>query len=465
MQDLRKNCWELVIVSMILKIWSTVCLLLISSLCFRHPSSTRLTRSSQSNIHEVVLLSPSAKPSSNNNKHVDTILLSTTSGQQQQQQQYSGNNNIGSNNHNHTSPTSQWKQQQHQQQQQQTSCNGLPTPTTPPSSDSTTSTTKLCQAPTTGSSINESNAAPTTNGCVDVTAGLTLPISPDSSRSCTPQSCASVASPPLPVTGGPETSHGINGINGINGVNGINGINVSGIIPSSSGAGAAESLPGPSSLCSSRNFSRLDSQCSQSSSQSSDSHALKTGGGDDGSSNSASVNHGECRWSNCTMTFDPGALTDHLKTQHIDTQTQHPYKCLWEGCKVYNRESLKKSWLEHHVTAHSGNKRFKCILDDCGMRFSSQYALERHVQSHFATYQPVLSKNGGATTPSKLIKKKKLKRKYAYKGKHPTIFHLILRCQVQFISSSLYQLLYKSEYSNANSSVSVSKTVLVHHQP
>ena len=335
-----------------------------------------MTRRSQSSIHEVVLLSPSAKPSSNNNKHVDTISLLSTSNSGQQQQQHHASNS-GSNIGSRSSPTSQWK----------TTYNGLTTPTTPPTSDST----KLCQA--TAPVIGSPATAATTNGCV--VSGLTLPISPDTSRSCTPQSCSSVTSPPLPL-----------------------------------GATESSSLaPPPGPPCSSRGFTRLDSQCSQTSSQSSDSHSQKAVG-EDNSSNSASASTGECRWRSCKVTVDPTALTDHLKEQHVDTQTETPFKCQWEGCKVYNKESSSKAWLERHVATHSDNKPFKCIFEHCGMRFPSQYTLERHVQSHFNTYQPVLNKNG-ATTPSKLCKKKKNKRKYAYQGMWMFIFvytSFIYRC-------------------------------------
>ena len=60
------------------------------------------------------------------------------------------------------------------------------------------------------------------------------------------------------------------------------------------------------------------------------------------------------------------------------------YVCLWEGCKVYGIRSQKRSWLDRHVLQHSGDKPFKCIVENCGHRFKTQSALERHVNSHFA---------------------------------------------------------------------------------
>lgn len=35
------------------------------------------------------------------------------------------------------------------------------------------------------------------------------------------------------------------------------------------------------------------------------------------------------------------------------------------------------------MLSHGGNKPFQCIVDGCGNRFSSQTALERHVNGHF----------------------------------------------------------------------------------
>jgi hypothetical protein len=39
---------------------------------------------------------------------------------------------------------------------------------------------------------------------------------------------------------------------------------------------------------------------------------------------------------------------------------------------VYARTSCSRSWLERHVLSHGGNKPFRCIVDGCGQRFSSQ---------------------------------------------------------------------------------------------
>jgi len=70
--------------------------------------------------------------------------------------------------------------------------------------------------------------------------------------------------------------------------------------------------------------------------------------------------------------------------QQQQQQQDNCYVCLWEGCKVYGIRSQKRGWLDRHVLQHSGDKPFKCIVENCGHRFKSQSALERHVNSHFA---------------------------------------------------------------------------------
>ncbi|OXA36627.1 Zinc finger protein jing [Folsomia candida] len=74
-------------------------------------------------------------------------------------------------------------------------------------------------------------------------------------------------------------------------------------------------------------------------------------------------------------------------TVHVGSQSKGEvgFVCLWEGCKVFNRKSSSRSWLERHVLYHSGNKPFKCIFPGCGQSFGVQGALERHVNSHMAS--------------------------------------------------------------------------------
>ncbi|KAK0083570.1 hypothetical protein PV325_008586 [Microctonus aethiopoides] len=94
---------------------------------------------------------------------------------------------------------------------------------------------------------------------------------------------------------------------------------------------------------------------------------------------------GICRWDKCNADFEcSGALLEHLQAAHINTQTGGDnFVCHWQGCKVQGRTSCSRRWLERHVLSHGGNKPFRCIVDGCGSRFSSQTALERHVNNHF----------------------------------------------------------------------------------
>ncbi|XP_076276339.1 AE binding protein 2 jing isoform X2 [Lasioglossum baleicum] len=104
---------------------------------------------------------------------------------------------------------------------------------------------------------------------------------------------------------------------------------------------------------------------------------------------------GVCRWDKCEESFESsGELLEHLQAAHINTQTGGDnFVCQWQGCKVQGRSSCSRRWLERHVLSHGGNKPFRCIVDGCGSRFSSQTALERHVNGHFS--QPETSNNSG----------------------------------------------------------------------
>jgi zinc finger protein AEBP2 len=87
----------------------------------------------------------------------------------------------------------------------------------------------------------------------------------------------------------------------------------------------------------------------------------------------------------------------------VNTQTNgESFVCMWVGCKVFDKTSCSRSWLERHVCTHGGSKPFKCIVEGCGQRFSTQVnnsdiskneyliiliyfqtILQRHVNSHF----------------------------------------------------------------------------------
>ncbi|XP_055627251.1 zinc finger protein jing homolog isoform X2 [Toxorhynchites rutilus septentrionalis] len=122
---------------------------------------------------------------------------------------------------------------------------------------------------------------------------------------------------------------------------------------------------------------------------------------------------GVCYWSNCDAQFDSSSkLLDHLQIQHVNSQTG-PFACLWDGCKVHNKESCSRRWLERHVLSHGGSKPHKCIVAGCGMRFGSQLALEKHVNNHFSSTDNVSGNKRSSDPPlPKLLRKSGKKLRY-----------------------------------------------------
>lgn len=122
-----------------------------------------------------------------------------------------------------------------------------------------------------------------------------------------------------------------------------------------------------------------------------------------------------CKWVNCRVNMEIHLLMDHIRDKHVEPQKKNSegFVCLWESCKVFNKPSCSFNWLERHILSHSGAKPFRCIVDGCGMRFTSQTGLERHVNSHFNTYPSPQPKTPRSTdnTPTKSLKKKKRDRR------------------------------------------------------
>ncbi|XP_067627352.1 zinc finger protein jing [Eurosta solidaginis] len=124
----------------------------------------------------------------------------------------------------------------------------------------------------------------------------------------------------------------------------------------------------------------------------------ETGGFRHGSKG-AKRHDGVCYWDKCNIKHDScSKLLDHMQTQHVNSQTG-PFSCLWVGCKVYNKESCSRRWLERHVLSHGGSKQFKCIVEGCGLRFGSQLALQKHVNNHFTATENKESTNKRTSDP------------------------------------------------------------------
>ena len=60
------------------------------------------------------------------------------------------------------------------------------------------------------------------------------------------------------------------------------------------------------------------------------------------------------------------------------------YRCLWDGCKVFDMISSSRSWLEKHVPTHGGKFAYVCIVSGCKMRFSTQVKPSCHIPFKYA---------------------------------------------------------------------------------
>lgn len=90
-----------------------------------------------------------------------------------------------------------------------------------------------------------------------------------------------------------------------------------------------------------------------------------------------------CLWLNCSTELSAGqSLLEHIQSVHVAPQVPEPdgessspselYACQWEGCKVQGRKCSSRTWLERHVLVHGGSKPFRCFVDSCEQRFSTE---------------------------------------------------------------------------------------------
>ncbi|XP_068628220.1 zinc finger protein GLI1 isoform X2 [Battus philenor] len=122
-----------------------------------------------------------------------------------------------------------------------------------------------------------------------------------------------------------------------------------------------------------------------------------------------------CLWENCKREFESDTdLLEHLQSVHVESQAgKENYVCQWEQCKVRGKPSCSRLWLERHALSHGGNKPFKCIVDGCDRRFSTQILLERHVNNHFSESSPNSSgSKKTADSSAKLIRRNGKKLRY-----------------------------------------------------
>ncbi|XP_034825498.1 zinc finger protein jing homolog isoform X2 [Maniola hyperantus] len=122
-----------------------------------------------------------------------------------------------------------------------------------------------------------------------------------------------------------------------------------------------------------------------------------------------------CFWENCKRELESDTdLLEHLQSVHVESQAgKENYVCLWEHCKVRGKPSCSRLWLERHTLSHGGNKPFKCIVDGCERRFSTQTLLQRHVNQHFSGVSPSAGSGKKSTdSASKLIRRNGKKLRY-----------------------------------------------------
>lgn len=84
----------------------------------------------------------------------------------------------------------------------------------------------------------------------------------------------------------------------------------------------------------------------------------------------------KCPFEDCNKSYEwKGSLTKHLRSSH---NIQRPFIC--QICRSTFRRS---DHCRTHVRTHTGEKPFKCNIDNCSYKFCRSDQLECHKKTHF----------------------------------------------------------------------------------
>lgn len=222
----------------------------------------------------------------------------------------------------------------------------------------------------------------------------------------------------------------------VSGTNGLVGVTSNGLVGVTSN-GHVGVTPDPSRSCTPISLCAPSPGCSSLGSPGGKGDATPT----KGEGEAAQV---ACQWDDCDNVLECGDLMEHIRGCHVLAQRgREKVVCLWSGCKVYNKPSMSKCWLDRHILTHSGDKPFRCIVDQCGQRFTTQGGLERHVNSHFNSQGQSPNhkhwKHGREDTPTKLLRRKRLKpKRKAAKGRSITVCKMYKIKYIEYRDSFLW---------------------------